>query len=74
MIDLGMSAPLVLIVVQPRGVPGTVIIGRADSVGVTLDDFAVTTDPDVAAKRFGPGATYSIHFPDGAQVERGEDL
>lgn len=67
--------PIVTIVVQETyGIPETVIIGRADSLELTLDDTAVMTDFDDVEHRMGPGATYAIHFPHGVFVARGEDL
>ena len=68
--------PIVTIVIQEAyGIlPETIIIGRADSLELTLDDAAVMTDFDNVEHRMGPGATYTIHFPRGVFVARGEDL
>ena len=67
--------PIVTIVVQEAcGIPETVIIGRADSLELAIDDTEVMADFDDVEHLRGPGATYTIHFPRGAFVARGEDL
>lgn len=67
--------PIVTIVVQEAyGIPEAVIIGRADSLELAIDDTAVMPDFDDVEHLRGPGATYTIHFPRGAFVARGEDL
>ena len=67
--------PIVTIVVQEAyGIPETVIIGRADSLELAIDDTVVMADFDAFEHLAGPGATYTLHFPHGAFVARGEDL
>lgn len=66
---------IVTIVIQEAyGIPETIIIGRADSLELAIDDTVVMTDFDAVEHLNGPGATYTIHFPHGAFVARGEDL
>lgn len=67
--------PIVTIVVQGAyGIPEAVIIGRADSLELAIDDTVIMADFDDVEHLRGPGATYAIHFPHGAFVARGEDL
>lgn len=67
--------PIVTIVVQEAyGIPEAVIIGRADSLELAIDDTVIMADFDDVEHLRGPGATYTLHFPHGAFVARGEDL
>ena len=67
--------PIVTIVVQEAyGIPEAVIIGRADSLELAIDDTVVMADFDDVKHLRGPGATSTLHFPHGVLVARGEDL
>ena len=66
------SATVTISVDRHDGSPVVVVVGDVDSARVTMDEVRVW-GPDEYRSTFGPGLTYTIHFPDGIRVLAGGD-